>query len=222
MLGFMYIQWYGQTCFKIQAKTINEEVQLVTDPIAESSGAKLSRLYADIVTISSLNNPLIDFQVCNGTANSPEPFLITGAGEYEIKGVFVTGSHLSSENSQDSTVIYRYDIEDIRLVHLGLLHQKKLTDQQIEILGDIDVLMVPVGGGESLQVEEAISLITVLEPRVVIPMYYSVDGVNESLSTIESFTQEFGAGVMTPEKKIRLIKKDLPQDNTQLYILEKS
>lgn len=218
----MYIQWLGQTSFKIQAKVQTEEVVIVTDPISTTSDFKTSRLHADIATISDYENPLIATDSVNGTTKSPEPFLIFGPGEYETKGAFVTGIDARVDNDgvkEGSNVIYRFDVEGMRVVHLGLLNLKKLTDQQIETLGMIDILFIPVGGGSALTAKDAAQITNILEPRIIIPMNFKVKGVDTKLDSVDVFTKELGAGSIVPESKFRIVKKDLPQSDTEIKVL---
>lgn len=217
----MFIHWFGQTCFKIQAKIDGEDVVVVTDPFSSDIGIKSPRLHADIVTISDVDNKNIEIEGANGTTRTPEPFLITGSGEYETKGLFVSGVDAGMKNGErdGNNVMYRYDIEGVRLVHLGMLKNTKLTDAQVEALGNIDVLMIPVGGGASLNAEQAVKVINILEPRLIIPMNFAVKGLSEKLTSVDDFTKEYGAGSITPENRIRITKSDLPQVDSEIKVL---
>ena len=219
----MHIQWFGQTCFKIQTKINGEDVVVISDPIAKESGLKLSKMKGDIVTLSDYTHKNLNGSSVSG-ATDADPFMIIGAGEYETKRLFITGvdtSIVKEETREHFNVTYRYDLEGMRIVHLGMNVSKKLTEDQIEALGLIDVLLLPVGGGKhSYNYEQAAKMVNILEPRIVIPMYYHVDGSKEKLDDVVKFAKELGVNDITPEKKAIIKKSDLPQDDMQVIILE--
>lgn len=219
----MNIQWYGQTCFKIQTKINGEEITVVTDPISKESGLRQSKMNANVITMSDYKSKRFNTSAISGAKEKEDPFMIIGAGEYETKGIFVTGVDTSiiKEDKQESfNVTYRYDIEGMRIVHLGLAVAKKLNEEQIEALGLIDVLILPVGGGDSLSYEQAVKMVGILEPRIVIPMFYNIDGINEKLDDVVRFAKELGVSDLTPEKKVKIVKSELPQDEMQIIILD--
>lgn len=215
----MTITWLGQSCFKIQSG----DVTLVTDPYNAEVGFKLPRLTADIVTVS---HDHFDHNNVKGVSGPDgAPFLITSPGEYEIKGVFVYGNsfwHDKSEGKERGpNTAYCIEMEGISLAHLGDLGHK-LNEEQIEKLDGIDILFVPIGGKWTLSASEAVEVINEIEPRIVIPMHYKIPGLKVDVETIDKFLKEMGASKAERVPKLKISKKDLPQEETKVIVLEKS
>ncbi|MFZ5364402.1 MAG: MBL fold metallo-hydrolase [Patescibacteria group bacterium] len=215
----MTITWLGQSCFKIQIG----DVTLVTDPYNSEVGFKLPRLTADIVTVS---HDHFDHNNTEGVSGiNGAPFVITSPGEYEVKGVFVYGNlfwHDKSEGAErGSNIVYCIEAEGISLAHLGDLGHT-LSDEQIEKLDGIDILFVPVGGKWTLGASEAVKIINAIEPRIVIPMHYKIPGLKVDVETVDKFLKEMGASKAEKLPKLKISKKDLPQEETKVIVLEKS
>ncbi|MDD5043860.1 MAG: MBL fold metallo-hydrolase [Patescibacteria group bacterium] len=209
----MHISWLGQGCFKIQSG----ETVLVIDPYNKDIGLKPPRAKADIVVMSDPDS--------NGLESiSGEYFLINGPGEYEIKGIFVYGIALDAVEGQKEarrTTIYRIESEGITIAHLDSLN-KSLNDKELERLENIDVLIVPVGGGKVLDAKKAVEIINQIEPSVVIPMQYKIPQLKLNLDSVEKFLKEMNALKVQPLGKYTLKKKDLPPDRTEVVVLEQS
>ncbi len=210
----MNITWYGQTCFKISTKQNQQEVNIIIDPISRKSGLKPIKLNADIVCLSDDTNPFLDI---NEIKKAKNPFIILNPGEFEIKNVFITS--IQSENTNNNNLIFKIEAEDINIVHLGFLKSKKLTQEQIESLGNIDILMIPVGNFESINAQQANEIISQLEPRIIIPMLYKIKGLNYELDDLSHFTKELGVGNINPITKLKINKKNLPIENFEVIIL---
>ncbi len=211
----MFINWLGQSCFKIQTKNDGTDITIVTDPYNGSIGLRAPSLGADIVTISHDHEDHNNLEAIRG-----ETFAITTPGEYETKGIFVYGipSWHEKEEHKILNTIFRFKAEDLNVVHLGDLGQTTLTDEQIEKLNSVDVLLIPVGGRYTIDGKEAAALVRELEPRVVIPMHYKIPGLKIDLDGVETFVKQLGLKPETTDK-LRVVKKELPQEETKLYIL---
>jgi L-ascorbate metabolism protein UlaG (beta-lactamase superfamily) len=212
----MYITWLGQSCFKLQDKIGPEGVILVTDPYGDSSGLKMPHFEADIVTVSHNHS---DHN--NTGALRANPFIINTAGEYEIKDVFVEGVE-SAHDEKDGAergenIIYRIEMEDISITHLGDLGHV-LDAKQLEKLEGTDILLIPVGGKYTINASKAVEVISQIEPRIVIPMHYKIPGVKTDIDGIEKFIKELGIKPRN-EEKLKISKKDLPQDDMELVVL---
>ncbi len=211
----MVITWYGQSCFKIQSG----ETVLFTDPFNREIGLTPPRGQANIVTVSHGHS---DHNNCESL--SGEPLLIEGPGEYEFKGVNVKGVfsfHDNQEGKERGTnTMYVIEMENIRICHLGDLGQKKLTEEQVEELDGVDILMIPVGGVSTLDAEQAAEIINQIEPRIVIPMHYKIPGLVFKYEGVEPFLKELGAAKNEPVDKLTLKKKDLPQEETEIVIMK--
>lgn len=215
----MNISWYGLSCFSIEEKFANATVNLITDPYEPEGGKKLSRvLAADIVTVSH-DAPRHN----NIAAVGGNPFLIDGPGEFEVKEVFVTGIDASPGGEGDAkkshNTIYYITIQDVHMLHLGDLNHA-LSEKHIEDLHNIDVVFVPVGGGDVLNGKAAAELVQQIDPRIIIPMHYKSDGLGAGLDGIEPFLKAMGIAAPESVSKLKIAKKDLPQDEMKVYLLE--
>ncbi|MBU3934367.1 MBL fold metallo-hydrolase, partial [Patescibacteria group bacterium] len=149
------ITWAGQSCFQIAVSNSKDHsAQIVIDPFDEKIGLKVPRFSADILLITH-NHP--DHN--NKSAVKDNPFLIDGPGEFEVKGVFIKGIPAFHDNSQGKargrSTIYTIEAEGIKFCHLGDLGQTQLTDEQLEEIGSVDLLMIPVGGTYTISSQEA-------------------------------------------------------------------
>lgn len=213
----MLISWLGHSAFKLQGKSPSDTVTIITDPFSpEKVGLKLPRLEADIVTISHDHD---DHN--NSAAVKGEPHLITGTGEYEIKGVFIEGVfsyHDDKKGAERGTnIMYRYEIEDLSVTHLGDLGTE-LDNKQLESLEGTDILLVPVGGVYTINAATAVKVINQIEPRIVIPMHYNVSGLKFKLDPLENFLKAMGVKPRQ-EEKLKIVKKDLPQETMEVVVL---
>lgn len=213
----MKITWHGQSCFKI----ITQDTTIITDPFSKDIGLKPPHCEANIVTVSH-DHP--DHN--NVSALRGEPFVIKGAGEYELRDIVILGINSFHDQKEGkergSNTIYIIEAEDnIRICHLGDLGQKELTDEQIDAIGDIDILMIPVGGVYTIDSEEAANIINAIEPKIVIPMHYKIPGLNIKLGGIDDFLKEMGAGKEVVEQLI-VKKKDLTKEETKVLVMSVS
>jgi L-ascorbate metabolism protein UlaG (beta-lactamase superfamily) len=225
----MTIQWFGQSFFKINTKnSVGEDVVVAIDPFDKSYGLKVpTKFGADIVLISHEHKDHNNVDAIKGTNLSPEPFVVSGPGEYEVKGVMIYGIpafHDDQEGAERGDItMFLIESEGIWLAHLSDLGQKTLEDSQLEQLRDVDVLMTPVGGTFTINAKEASKIISQVEPRVVIPMHYNLPGLKfksgAKLDGVDKFIKEEGIKSEEIEGKLKINKKDLPQDETSLYIL---
>jgi L-ascorbate metabolism protein UlaG (beta-lactamase superfamily) len=208
----MEITWYGHACFRLKSR----DAVVVTDPYDTSLGLGLPPLKADLVTISH------DTPHHNYTAGVKGDFMvIDNPGEYEIKGVFVTGIHIAppkgAKTPAQNNVFVIY-IEDLAICHLGDLNHVP-TQKQVEDMGDIDVLLAPVGGNSALKANQAAEVISLIEPRIVIPMHYQLPNLTVTLDPVSSFLKEMGLTKADTVETLKLAKANLPEE-TQIVLLE--
>lgn len=218
----MVISYIGHSCFKITSKYNGRDLILVTDPFGKSIGLRLPKLSADIVTVSHDHDDHNNAQAVQGNLEK-QPFIIDQVGEYEIKNVFVAALktwHDSKEGKdRGENLIVKFDIEGLSLAHLGDLGHV-LNDEQLEKLGNIDILIVPVGGTYTLNAVSAAKVVRQIEPRIVIPMHYRDPKVKIKLDSVNAFRKEMGGQAETV-KKLKIAKKNLPADEIKLIIIEK-
>ncbi len=212
----MIITWLGHSCFKLQDKIGADGVTLITDPYSKETGLKLPSLEADLVTVSHDHN---DHN--NVSAVKENPRVISCAGEYDVKGVFVEGIDSFHDETKGGkrggNIIYRIEIDDISVAHLGDLAHT-LDNTELEKLVGIDILLIPVGGNYTLDAKKAVEVISQIEPRIVIPMHYRHPDLKIELDDLEKFIKELGV-VPTHEEKLKISKKDLPAEEMELVIL---
>ena len=212
--------WHGQSLFEIiTSLRQGEEIKIVIDPFDESYGLKLPKLQADILLLSHDHK-----DHSNKSGVSGNYFLIENPGEYEIKGVSIkgiSGFHDSSSGKERGKVtIFKILAEEIKICHLSDLGQKELTEQQLEEIGEVDILLIPVGGNYTIGAKEASTIINQIEPKVVIPMHYQIPKLKLKLDDLEKFLKIMGS--KNPEKlnKLSIKKKELTEDGVKIVVLD--
>ena len=212
----MYITWLGQSCFKLQDKAGSDAVTLVTDPFDSSIGLRMPKVEANILTVSHEHKDHNNLEAVKGN-----PYIIDAPGEYEIKDVAIEGVEVFHDEKdgkeRGNVVAYRIDMDDIKIVHLGDLGHT-LSSKQLEVLAGVDILLIPVGGKYTIDAKKAVEVVSQIEPRIVIPMHYKVDGLKEDIEGVEKFIKQLGVKPRM-EEKLKISKRDLPQDDMELVIL---
>jgi L-ascorbate metabolism protein UlaG (beta-lactamase superfamily) len=189
---------------------------MLIDPLDEESGFRSPKLEADIFLLSggSENNKK------KLSAIGKNSFLISGSGEYDIKGIYIKGIQAGTKTEKEKTVIYIIEGEEIRICHLGRLGQEELSPEQIEKIGEIDILMVPIGGGEALNSKEAIKIMAQIEPKIIIPMYYRTPKLKAKLGGLSEFLKDLGIKSLQPLAKLSIKKKDISKEEAKIIALE--
>ena len=202
----MTISWYGHSCFKITNQ--GGRLTIITDPFDKSIGLNPPRGNADIVTISHDHYDHNNIQAISG-----HPFVVDGPGEYEIKEVKIIGclSYHDKKQGQEKglNTIYLMEVDKIRICHLGDLGQERLTEKQLEAVGQVDILIIPVGGAYTIGPAEAVKVVEQTEPHLIIPMHYKLPGLKIKLAGLADFLKEMGLDKKMAVDKLTLKKKDL-------------
>lgn len=214
----MKITWHGQSCFKIRTK----KTTLITDPFSKETGIKPPHYKGDIVTVSHGHSDHNNVSAIKG-----DPFLIEDPGEYDLKGITINGVASFHDSKQGkergSNTIFVIETEDIKICHLGDLGQKELTNEQLEGIGDIDILMIPVGGVYTIGAEKAMHIINQIEPEIVIPMHYKIPKLKIQIKPVDDFLKEIGK---KPEKvdELTIKAKDIPKqkENMRIILMERT
>jgi L-ascorbate metabolism protein UlaG (beta-lactamase superfamily) len=214
----MQIYWHGYSSVRIESKNGEKASVLVTDPFENESAIRFPRtLEPDIAVLGHQDRTRFNIE---GLGN--EPFIISDPGEYEVKGVFVNGIQDPAAGSgTERPVIYRIFSEGMSIAFMGLLHRKP-TDMELEGLGNIDILLIPVGGGEAFDAEMASDVISLVEPRVVIPLNYAIPGIKAKLGTVDQFCKHLGVCKREDMNKFKIQKKDLPAEDVLVAVLERA
>ena len=208
----MDITWLGHSCFRIKGS----QAVVITDPFPPDLGYSLGKLTADIVTVSHQHPSHSNIRGIGG-----EPKIIKGPGEYEIKGVLIIGvatfHDAEGGSKRGKNIVYLMEIDGISICHLGDLGHV-LTAGQVEEIGDVDVLLLPVGGASTIGAGMAAEVIRQLEPKAIVPMHYKTPVVNRDLEPVEKFLKEMGMEQIEPRPKLSINKSNLPL-STQVFLL---
>ncbi len=208
----MNITWYGQNCFYITSQRAKDDyAKVIINPLEDKSGLKMPKLEADILLSSSSD---VDKSNIKG-----DPFFITGLGEYEIKGVFIQGINYPSSEQGKNIIIYTIETEDLKICYLGNLNRGELENGIIEKIGEVDILMIPVGGGDVISGQEASKIIKQIEPHLVIPMRYHIPKLKEKLDGVDKFLKIMGQKPVETQNKLSIKKKGLPKNGPEIIIL---
>jgi L-ascorbate metabolism protein UlaG (beta-lactamase superfamily) len=191
---------------------------VVTDPYDHASiGYDSLKLKADIVTVSHDASGHNHTNAVKGSSH-----VITGPGEFEIGGVFITGvqtdGHGKKKDDETHNTLYVFDYDGITVAHLGDLKQVP-TQTEVEALGSVNVALVPVGGGGGLNAAKAAEVISLLEPNIVIPMHYSTPDAKLKLDSLDKFLKEMGLGSSDKQPSLKVSKSGLP-DETHVVVLD--
>jgi L-ascorbate metabolism protein UlaG (beta-lactamase superfamily) len=210
----MEIIWYGQTCFRMSERGL---ATVMTDPYSPETGLALPRPRAHVVTVS------YDDPQCRYTSGVRGPFkLLDGPGEYEIGNVFITGIATYADGKRGAArglnTVFTYNFGGLTVGHLGRLGHVP-TQSQVEDLGAVDILLVPVGGGGSLSPAQASEVISIFEPSIVIPMYYKVPELQVKLGSLNRFLKEMGLEKIDSREVLKASRSSLLEE-TQIIILE--
>ncbi len=200
----MEITYLGHSAFRLRGK----EVTVVTDPFPPDIGLDMGQVSADIVTVShaSPNHCYI-----RGVTGGPR--VVDGPGEYEIAEVLIAGVATESAPAKGPVnTAYVIRVDDLAVCHLGDL-AARLTDSQVEGIGDIDVLMIPVGGDGTLPPTVAAEVVAQLDPGIVIPMHYNLGQLSAgNLAPVDHFIREMGSKEFVPEPKLSVTRSSVPSE----------
>lgn len=204
----MYISWLGNSCIKIQTKNTATDTTLIFDPYKPKTGSFPKSLGPDICLFTQGKEGSVPL--------SPNTYVIDIPGEYEVHSIFINGIA-----GTDNTLLFRIEAEQISLAHLGSLTDMP-KDTVLNELEGTDILCIPIGGAHTLDAETAAKLVSVIEPRLVIPICYKTQGLGTEYETVQPFLKEMGASNPEIVSKYRATKKDLPQEEAHLVLLEPS
>ncbi|MFA5127209.1 MAG: MBL fold metallo-hydrolase [Patescibacteria group bacterium] len=198
----MVITWHGFNYFKIQ----NSHHSIALNPYALDGATSYGKVKAEVVIFSDPSKKA-------GCKIDPEALVIDSAGEYEVKDIFVYGRPINGQ------IIYLLIFEDMRIAFLGEFGHQELTDKDLELIEGADILILPVGGGNLANAKEANNILGQVEPRVVIPSCFAVKGSKFKADNVADFIKEFGIKEEVLDK-FKVQKKDLPQEDVKLIVLQ--
>lgn len=210
----MEIKYLGHSSFLIKTKT----TKIVTDPFdPDMIGLKFPKTEADVVTISHQHKDHNQFKNVSGV-NGVDPLIIDMPGEFEKMGVRIFGFQSFHDKMQGSergeNILYKFELEGLSILHcgdLGVIPEESF----LETIGEVDILMLPVGGIYTIDSEEAFQLVKKIEPAIVIPMHYG----SGKLAGVSEFTKKFGLDNPVPQPKLVYKKEEIEQE-MKVIVLE--
>ena len=205
----MEIIWYGLSCFRL---TERKHATVITDPYDANLGLPELKLKAEVVTISHNAKGHNSEKAISGVEHT-----LIGPGEYEIGNVFITGITTPADTKTTKNVIFMFDFNGITVAHLGDM-QKVPSQTQIEALEEVNILLLPVGGGNSLNAAQASELVSMIEPNIVVPMHYQLPGMKMELDSVERFLKEMGVTEPKEEASLKITSSNFSEE-TEIILL---
>ncbi len=202
----MILHYYGLSAFRLSSAS--NDVTVLLNPFEQSSGWKMPRVTPDIVLYSDSTRDEISLKTKDGHF----PFIVKYPGEYEVQNIFIYGVGVDAH-----TTLFVLGIDDLYVGYLGGIN-RTLTEKELDALGRIDVLLLPVG--DALRVSAAVDVIGQIEPRIVIPMSYKLPGLKGDYKPVTDFLKEYGIKDSEELDKLKLTKKDLPSTETKVIVLK--
>ena len=199
------ITWLGHACFRLRS----DDLVVVTDPYPLSVGLRPDTRPATVVTVSSTHPNHSSWDVVAG-----EPKVFSAPGEYEYTGISVRGvmTPLESESPREQrNVAYSIEIDDVNICHLGDI-RLPLGTRQVDELAPVDVLLVPTGGGCTLELDQVLQMMQDLGPKIVIPMHHNIPGVSVPLQDVDVFLRRMGLSEVQPQPRLVVTASNLPSD----------
>lgn len=213
----MNIQYYGHSCFKITTKPAGRgqvDVNAFIDPFDKKIGLRPPQGQADLVLVSHDHYDHNNVEALKG-----DPAVINIPGEYSVKGINIVG--ISSEHGGEQKVantIFILESEDIKICHLGDLGGE-LTEKQLSEIDGVDILMIPIGGKYTIGAKKAIEIIRKVEPKIIIPMHYKMQGTTEDIDDEKKFCAEIGNCSSVKASKLNIKKKDLEEKQMEVLVM---
>jgi L-ascorbate metabolism protein UlaG (beta-lactamase superfamily) len=214
--GLMEIFWYGHSCFRLAERGM---ATVVCDPFDHREvGYEALKLKADIVTVST-DHPEHNFI----SAVKGDPHLITGPGEFEIGGVFITGVQTNTQVKKGDpelrNTLYVFDYNGLTVAHLGEINRVP-SQAEVEALGPVHVALVPVGDSDSLNSAKAAEVISLIEPNIVIPMHYATPASLLKLDALNKFLKEMGISEVETVPSLKITSASSLPDETRVVVID--
>jgi L-ascorbate metabolism protein UlaG (beta-lactamase superfamily) len=200
----MKITWYGDSCFEIASVSKDKDnVLTVIDPGSRKSSK------ADII---------LETHPEKSGFQTDDQFVVSSCGEYERKGVFIQGIQSLQPDKKSKNIIYAIEVEDVRIVHLGYFGEGDISEEQLEEMGNVDILIVPVDGDKTISYAEAAKIVSRIEPVMVIPMCYDSKKKDKGLAP---FLKAMGEKDIVSQEKLSIQKKNISAgEKAEIVILE--
>lgn len=208
----MNINWLGHYTIRV----ISQGNTLIIDPHSAATGLSATRGKAEIVALTNPHDP--DTSHLSGL--SDDPFVLSSPGEYTLldMSVLAKGWHDAKDNERN---IQRWEIEGLTLLHIGAVPPNFTLATMPEIeQSDIDVLFLPIGGGETMDTDHALEFVHQVEPHIVVPINYLIPGLKEKIDPVDSFAKEMGIDPASSEPRLSITPHKMPREGTETVILK--
>ncbi len=206
------IKWLGHACVRLRGR----DVTVLMDPVSPETGYSPAKQRADIVTVSHPHPGHRYLELVR-----PGYRLVEGPGEYEIKGTFITGIRTYHDEERGARLgkntVYIVDLDGVQICHLGDLGHV-LNDEQAELLSEVDVLLVPVGGGSTLDADRAVEVVGQIEPHIVIPLQFRTEQGDRERDPVDRFMRAMGVTEWTARETLTVRKGDFAEA-TEVVVL---
>jgi L-ascorbate metabolism protein UlaG (beta-lactamase superfamily) len=198
------ITWYGLSSFRISDRG---QISVITDPFSDEIGIPAPKYKGEIVTVSHDKPGHNNVDAVKGVT-----YVLRGPGEYEVGGVFINGIAMPyvGEDGVQSNVAYLIEYGDMNILHLGDLRHVP-EQSMIESLGQVHVVLIPVGGGNTLKAAEASEVVALIEPNYIVPMHYMLPGLTVLLDPVDKFLKEMGVSKVQEEDILKITASGLPE-----------
>jgi len=200
----MEIQFKGESCFVIKNE---KSTQIILDPTTT-----LKNVTAQIITFSQgeKGNHLEEI--------SGNPQILNWPGEYEIDGISITGIATNDNKNMRENIVFKLVVENIRICHLGNFNIKA-NNEILDKIGNVDILILPVGGQNTITAEEAKEIIEEIDPRIIIPMHYQINDEKLKKGTLQDFLKKMGQIETEAKDLYKITKNQLPDDKSEVVVL---
>lgn len=210
----MRIKWLGHSCFKISSEG---GIRILTDPFDDNVGYKLPSVETDIITISHGH---FDHNFIDCVKGNFE--VINRVGNFYIKDIPITGIHtyhdeVNGEKRGDN-IIFIFEVDGVRICHLGDIGHT-LSPSQLQMIGEVDILLIPIGGIYTLDAEGAFEVIEQLKPSIIIPMHYKTPSLKFELEGADKFISKMGDVKSLESKVFEIKKQEINKDERRVYLL---
>ena len=199
------ITWLGHACFRLRS----DDVVVLTDPFPLSLGMRPDTRPATVVTVSNSHPNHSNSEEVTG-----DPRVFSAPGEYEYRGISVRGvmtPQLPETPWEQRSVAYAIEMDRVNICHLGDI-SAPLSPVQIDELSPVDVLLVPSGGGCTLEIDQVLRVLQDLDPKIVIPMHYNIPGVDVPLQDVDVFLRRMGLSEVQAQPRLSVTASNLPED----------
>jgi L-ascorbate metabolism protein UlaG (beta-lactamase superfamily) len=210
----MELIWLGHSCVRLRYR----DTIVIQDPFDRALGYNVGRWTADIVTVSHDHAGHNNVAAIGGS-----PKVLTGPGEYDIAAVPITGvatfhdRRKGSERGRNTAFVVEMD--EVRICHLGDIGEPPSADLA-KAIGVVDVLVVPVGGSTTIDAQGALETVTLLEPKLIVPVHYSTPALKrDDLAGVEPFLTAMGVTSATPQQRLTVTATTLPSE-PQVVVLD--